>query len=290
MLKIKLVLVLASLTLAGTTVQAAQNGDEGTGTSATTTGQNSSGENMNNQSNQQEDQNKQARNDNLMAGGIYLAGCYSKYCGGWCCFSAAVSFAQAAMNSGKAGENANIGDMTFSGGGIGGGPGQSTVANPGAIDVEIENGLAALAKKGFSVNKEDGTVTGPDGTVATGADFNTDAGKKKLGMTDANKDYIAGLQSKIMKKYKKRKKMRLASGGGGSRSPASSYDADKNAFDANAFMNSLRGKKKKPAKNIAGMATNHNGDMIGVAVDDIFKMIHRRYQNKRKLGSFVEKK
>jgi hypothetical protein len=83
--------------------------------------------------------------------------------------------------------------------------------------------------------------------------------------------------------------MGIDGGAGGGRSPAS-YDGADSSFDD--YLAKLRNPfgltAQQKAQMVAGKTVSHGDDKIGVKVDDIFRMVHRRYQEKRADNEFIE--
>lgn len=77
-------------------------------------------------------------------------------------------------------------------------------------------------------------------------------------------------------------------GGGGSGSGSSaSAGAGAGYGDAWAAQQKRDSLARTPANDVAGMTKNFNGELIGVGADDIFQMIHRRYNLKAEQGAFI---
>ena len=80
-------------------------------------------------------------------------------------------------------------------------------------------------------------------------------------------------------------------GGGGSRDPAfSGTDSSDMLAGDIGFGGDSKSSENNIGSTIAGMAVQKGGSLIGVRQDNIFDMIHRRYQKKRKKTHFVELK
>ena len=73
-------------------------------------------------------------------------------------------------------------------------------------------------------------------------------------------------------------------GGGGSNSAGGNSDT-MGAAGSGLAQNSL-GIDRDPAQ-VSGMAVNFNGESIGVGPDNLFKMIHRRYDLQKTQGNFI---
>lgn len=163
---------------------------------------------------------------------------------------------------------------------------------------EIQKNLKSLEEKGFIVNEEEGTVSTPEGEVPLES-FNSAAGMASMGMSpseiQAVRKATEEINKKVMKKYGNLPKvvsMGVSSGGGGYSYGTKSYSLDSGEDNSyQNYLNALKDKmnKKNRAKAMAGKARMIAGDeAIGVKVDNIFDMVHRRYQQKRKANEFIE--
>jgi hypothetical protein len=79
-------------------------------------------------------------------------------------------------------------------------------------------------------------------------------------------------------------------GGGGGMNDGSEMGGGSGSDPMAAYLASLKNKMNKgrgPAS-VAGMQRMAGGEPIGVKMDNIFEMIHRRYQKKRKANIFIE--
>ena len=148
--------------------------------------------------------------------------------------------------------------------------------------------LKTLEEKGYKVGK-DGSITFPDGSTLAGG-FSSAALGTKLGLSkDDIKKLDANTKKTVASSLKKAGKMGfMASSRRGSSRPSKGYDID-------AELDSLLGRGKKTQKknqrkvaNVAGMYRMHKGEKIGVSGDNIFKMISRRYDLKKKQKAFIE--
>lgn len=270
------------------------------------------GANINQGANEGSDSQNTGMMINLAAGATFTGICATKY-GSWACPLAAMSFLQAAHDMAAADDSDQVANMTdtyeglggtgeIPGGGnyngnpynpepgTGGGGSETTFANPNTE-------LNKLAKMGYKVNPKKGTVTTPNGEIPMSA-FNSASDMAEAGYDESS---IAAAQSAIKKvnadalaKYGDKAKvvaMGVSSRGGG----GGGYgEADDGAFDGGdpmaAYLASLKNKMRKnrgPAS-VAGMKRMAGGEPIGVAMDNIFEMVHRRYQKKRRANIFIE--
>ena len=78
-------------------------------------------------------------------------------------------------------------------------------------------------------------------------------------------------------------------GGGFSGYAKGNSGAGKNLMAAlGAGQSSAGGSSGGDSSNLAGMSVKHGKNRIGVSQDNIFEIIHRRYQAKRKKQHFIE--
>ena len=284
-------------------------GTEGGGNSAP-----GGGANINQGARRGSSSQKKAMMINQAAGAVFSAICGAKY-GAWACPLAAMSFAQAGHDAAASGQSRGVYDATkynyqFPSDGelpdgetydsyklknSGGSAGSTTQFSH--LDAELKK----LAKMGYKLNPEKGTVTTPKGEIPMSA-FNSAEGMAKAGYDKAS---IAAAQATIEKlnadaaaKYGSRANVvsmgTAFRGGGGSRSGGSEagrFTGSGDDEDSMAtYLASLKKKmhRKRDPASMAGMKRMTGGEPIGVAMDNIFEMVHRRYQKKRKENAFIE--
>ncbi len=145
-----------------------------------------------------------------------------------------------------------------------------------------EAAAAALKKKGYDVDLDKGTLTTPKGTGSVGA------ASSGLGLADAGllDPALADDYDKLADKMKKQKINVVAMGGGGGGGGGRSYRAPASSDDGYNFNFGL-GLKPKAAKT-TGLSKEFGTDKIGVASDNIFDMVSRRYQALDKKGYFIK--
>lgn len=232
------------------------------------------------------------------AGAAMMPGC----CGamGTCCPAAVTTLMmgmmglmQGAGNKSTAGQHG----MVKSSVGVNGTP--SEVQRPGfanpdamssaAMDPQISKGLNALSKVGAKVDLKGKKITFPNGvTVPLDSLGNPDA-LAKAGVTNAQfKDMMkkigdlekaetakAGLENLPSSEFE--------SGGRGSTTVVASEDE----YGYGSGQGAGAAAREPAAASVAGMTVNYNGDRIGVAGDDIFLMMTRRYQQKSREDAFL---
>lgn len=166
---------------------------------------------------------------------------------------------------------------------------------PGVNIKDAMKGVTSFAsgKVPFKVNA-DGSVTGKNGKKFTAANFASEkdmvaaglsASEAKSLMGDLNR---ANMSSALNAKAEldKENKQDLGSfadisgaGGGAKGTGVANNGNAKGSSDTN-------GGKREPAS-AEGLAKDFNGELIGVAGDDIFKMMNRRYKLKTAQDSFI---
>ena len=113
---------------------------------------------------------------------------------------------------------------------------------------------------------------------------------KALGFSD--REIAAGMDALKKSKASAARvgKVGIAEGGGGAR--RAGYAGAAGSGNSKYNWKNRLGKRKKarnPAS-VAGMKKKFGNDVIGVATDNIFKMVRRRYDKKRKINAFIEKR
>lgn len=256
---------------------------------------------------------------NLAAGGTLAAICATEG-GAWACPMAAMAFLQAATQAAAAGSSNNVTDATnykpptdtgggsagggdggggsggggSAGGGDGGGGGGGFESGGNPI---IDNNLRELEKNGYKVNPTAGTVTTPKGVFPTSAFSSADsmaaAGMDPSQVAAARKG-LEALNKELAEKYGEGPSVVAMGvggvGGGGSGVESGEGGAASGSDPMAAYLASLKNKlnQKRDPASVAGMQKMLGGEPIGVKMDNIFEMIHRRYQKKRKANVFIE--
>lgn len=151
--------------------------------------------------------------------------------------------------------------------------------------------IKALEAKGFKYDAKDNSISGPRGKVAA-ASMGSAAGMKSAGFSD--KEIAAAMKTNAIAMKKADEKLKALSalldqetggGGGSSRSVGSDSSSDK-SFNPLLFRPGTKRANEKPT--VAGLSKQYGNDQIGVASDNLFKMIERRYSAQRQRGFFME--
>lgn len=259
--------------------------------------------------NQGADQGRQSQSSGSaanMAAGMALMAIFMAGCNGvqtWGCFAgplAALAFMQGGHDAGAAGQSTATYDATipdYDSGGTGYSPNPDGISPTDVGNTvytpEVKKNLDTLAKAGYKVDPQTGNVTTPEGTFPAST-FDSPASMAAAGIpVDVSKanEALAEINEDLAGKYSASVgAMELETGGGGgggyggSGSSSGSYDSP-----LADYFKSLKKKGTDKDRMIAGKSLTYGNDPIGVKVDDIFMMVHRRYQAKRKINTFIER-
>ncbi|HEX4923953.1 MAG TPA: hypothetical protein VFV50_07700 [Bdellovibrionales bacterium] len=138
-----------------------------------------------------------------------------------------------------------------------------------------------LAGKGYTYDPETGTVTTPSGKSVSGSDYASPSAMAAAGLTPRE---IAEA-TRILKTTGARSADVAYAGGGGGAGRAVA-GGDVKPFDLNAYMRGMQVQKRGPAS-LDGMKKLVGGEPIGLAVDNIFDMVSRRYKSQAGQGAFL---
>jgi hypothetical protein len=145
--------------------------------------------------------------------------------------------------------------------------------------------LAKLEAKGYKIDKETGTITTPDGKKVSAA--NLSAAAQALAASDPQfKEMHEAIMAQASAGYKAIRMDADASGGGGGGGAAKASGRYVSGYSGFQFPNFGEGAPK--AATVAGLTKMANGEPIGVAGDDIFKMMQRAYGTRLGNGMFIE--
>jgi len=142
-----------------------------------------------------------------------------------------------------------------------------------------------LKKLGYSVD-EKGNVSTPKGNITPAMMAGGGRALSEAGILTPEQ----GAEfDKIMKEHGNKIKMVSMGGGGGggggssARKPASFSDTP---YDPYAGMGGFVGEKPEAAKT-SGLSKNFGNDPVGIATDDLFQMVHRRYKSLSDKNTFI---
>jgi hypothetical protein len=173
------------------------------------------------------------------------------------------------------------------------GDGTSTQSTtPDSISQTVQDNLNKAASKGYKVDPVTGVVTNPDGSTTPASAFSSPAAMAAAGMSpeaiaaaqkvlDETGAGAGGMSASVGS-------MGVETGGAiGGSSGGSSGDSGGNSL-ANYF-NAFKKSKAEKDRMIAGKSLTYGSDPIGVKADNIFMMVHRRYQSKDKVRAYFLK-
>ncbi|MBC7467335.1 MAG: hypothetical protein H7256_15200 [Bdellovibrio sp.] len=175
-----------------------------------------------------------------------------------------------------------------------------TKANEAGIDVKgIASGVSqfAGANAPFKVNK-DGTITTKDGKTFAAADFADEKAMIAAGMSPSDAKALAsslsapgGVLANTGLDAKGDLKDLAKTDFGSFAAIGSSGGSGSGSGDVSSSSKSALGSKdlggRKPSSNDQGLIRSFNGDSIGIANDDIFKMMNKRYKLKSAQDAFI---
>ena len=161
-------------------------------------------------------------------------------------------------------------------------------------EAEANRLIAEGAKRGYSADAKTGVITTPQGKVSASS-MSSAAGMKAAGLSDKDIARIQRDREETKKKIdngleevlKKLNMEEYSSGGGGRGSDMPSPAAS--GFDMSKYMSALNKKAAVMAAkpSVAGLSKSNGADRIGVANDNLFRMVHAQYEVQRKSGGFI---
>jgi hypothetical protein len=253
---------------------------------------------------------------NVAMGAAMFSKC-GPHCG-WCCAAGAMSMANAASmlaNSAQSGNTVNALDDWnpsdfWNDLGLDDDPNvtqwnptDADLSTPDSVNGVIQTGMSDFAEYGYSYDPVTGQLTTPEGTfspavledtqAAAAAGFNSSG--MELGQGEAlaissafdNKLKASGALDKLNRPSVSGVAVDSTGGGGGG-SGGGGYGGLNSSGFGDYLAKMKRGLASKKKGVIAGKSRMLGGEKIGVKVDDIFAMVHRRYQAKRKTNGFIE--
>jgi len=151
---------------------------------------------------------------------------------------------------------------------------------------------ADLNSKGYFIDRGAGTITGPDGKPQSIASLASDPNYSSMPSSAAS-----AVSSKIASIQKAANARSGGSGSGNAKNKGAAGGAgglnfvdefvDEDLKAKKRALASLNKKKKTNEDFLAAMADKAGNGAIGVAGDDLFKMIQRRYNKKKKAEEFI---
>lgn len=169
----------------------------------------------------------------------------------------------------------------------------SSMASTKTIPVGAQEIIKKLNDMGYKVDLEKQTFTTPDGKSITASEAKSgSATEAKLGLSSGTVARGESLMQEILKRQNPNggtANGALADADSAGGKAAALGDDGSSLGAAGADKNKLDGKNERaPASTlIAGLTSSYNGERIGVAAEDIFKMVTRRYQLKHEQDTFI---
>lgn len=200
--------------------------------------------------------------------------------------------------NGSTGGGGSTAGNTF--GGNGGGLTEGDKARIGEL-LKQEN---ELKKAGFKIDHENGTITTPDGKTFNTASFSSPgamaaAGFKQDQINDAMKGYAEAMKAGE-KEYRRILAQEEAGGGAldsdggmaGGAGSAAGEAAGGDKFDMGAYLRKMNGADGAAGegRGVAGLQKKIGNESIGVAGDNIFQMVSRKYQHEQHQGNFLRER
>lgn len=161
-----------------------------------------------------------------------------------------------------------------------------------------------LKKAGFKIDHENGTITTPDGKTFNTASFSSPgamaaAGFKQNQINDAMKGYAEAMKAGE-KEYRRILAQEEAGGGAldsdggmaGGAGSAAGGAAGGDKFDMGAYLRKMNGADGAAGegRGVAGLQKKIGNESIGVAGDNIFQMVSRKYQHEQHQGNFLRER
>ncbi len=255
---------------------------------------------------------------------IFNSGCHGH--DNWGCYAgplAMMALSQATQNAGASeasGATFKASKMSLSpddfslpgGGGVAAADGLGFKRDPAAVaaagkpgrlsvtDSEIKKYIEELNAKGINLDSKAGTITTTDGKKYPISAFSSPKAMAAAGMSPADVGAAAKALDGINKQLAAQipsvgggtgSSMEVDSSGGGTSARGSAYQGSSGdgAPGLADYLAKLKANTTKGASDIAaGKAIRYGDSMIGVESDNIFDMLHRRYQKLRSEGQFIE--
>lgn len=155
---------------------------------------------------------------------------------------------------------------------------------------QLQANIKDLEKQGYKIDQATGKVTLPNGKSLSPPDLNNPNtlaanGIDPKGFADMMKQAEKAGQDLAAKGVDNNSSMfgDALGGGGGGGSYSGGGDGD---GGGSGLAQKGLGIDRDPAQ-VSGMAVNYNGESIGVGPDNLFKMIHRRYDLHKSKGNFI---
>lgn len=163
----------------------------------------------------------------------------------------------------------------------------ASAGTPGSF-TSAKKMLDQLSGLGYTIDPKTGVVTTPNGTLSA-SDFSSPASMAAAGFSPAQIGAAQKALEEINSKYSKDSAAKVTPVAVGSGSGGYDYNANsKNSKDPfSKYFKSLREPASTKAVGVAGKTVLLSGEPIGAKGDNIFDMIHRRYQAKERMHEFI---
>jgi hypothetical protein len=165
----------------------------------------------------------------------------------------------------------------------------------GALADDYVKGVQTTRAKGIEVSDDGQSVKLPNGKTIPSSAMNSAEGMRNAGFSSAE---IASAESALSDLQKNAASIQSkvaaltndvgGGGGGGLSSRGSDGGSGYGSSDASLYGKLLGLKAKSDKSAVSGMSKKFGNDNIGVAGDDIFEMVSRRYQSKDKVDTFLK--
>ena len=169
----------------------------------------------------------------------------------------------------------------------------------GSLVSDFKSLQATAAQSGVSVSNDGQTVTLPNGKKVSSGSFGSAAGMKAAGFGNAEITSVQNLLSDVSKKSNASASSKVSSltndqggggGGGGFGGAGGSGGAGEVGTGGGGYdpYGRMRGLGNKGDKGVSGLSKKLGSDNIGVSGDNLFEMVHRRYEARDKANAFLK--
>lgn len=217
-------------------------------------------------------------------------------------FSTSSGYGTGGSTTGSPGADNTMGNGTMGANGGSGADGGVNTNDPQQMAINSQMGKlvgeynslrGTLEKSGYKVSADGQTVTDPQGRKIPASAFaNGPAGAASaLGLSDSDAAAMnEAMKGAAAKANERVKGIAMAvEGGGGSGVVANASGgggSGRGGFGGGGFNFRMPGQGGSQVKGVSGLSKQLGSDKIGIASDNIFEMIHHRYQERDKDGNF----
>jgi hypothetical protein len=218
---------------------------------------------------------------------------------GYACALAAMSAAQALSLMGSSKTNAGVADQLASrdqsyafDGGVTGANNDGASSGGSSVMADAKKIMAEMSEKGYKVSPDGSKVTLPNGNSIASSAITDEGALSSAGFSEGDiQTGRAALATALAKANERARAIQMVpeggggGGGGGGRSLADDGSGGRGKGYGAGFNFGKKNDRNKP--NLSGMSKNFGSDKIGVAGDDIFEMITRRYKARDAADNFI---